>query len=149
MDKPKFDLGTKVLIKSANEEGTVTGWECKTDECGWWFTYDIRREVTSVYFDHEDETAKSRKNYVDYKAAEHELEEIKTESDAIDAIKYLMGSRSIAATGSDLNKLMEDLLFPGLKSVPKSSATCPHSWRSYVGLTQSYDFCEKCDEKKK
>lgn len=31
---------------------------------------------------------------------------------------------------------------------PKIEKTCQHSWKKYVGLMDSFDYCEKCDEKR-
>jgi len=32
--------------------------------------------------------------------------------------------------------------------IESESKTCSHSWKTYHGFTEQYDFCEKCDTKK-
>ena len=39
---------------------------------------------------------------------------------------------------------------PGLhNALIKSNMICSHEWKNYVGLMESFEFCAKCDEKKK
>lgn len=41
----------------------------------------------------------------------------------------------------------DSLYNPDLAS--KKEATCDHKWQNYVGFNDSYDFCTKCDEKRR
>jgi hypothetical protein len=33
------------------------------------------------------------------------------------------------------------------EKIPTISSFCAHDWKQYVGLTEVYKFCVKCDEK--
>ena len=40
--------------------------------------------------------------------------------------------------------------YKDFKELSKKKIMCnPHVWKNYTGLNESYEYCEKCDEKKK
>lgn len=54
-------------------------------------------------------------------------------------------------TGKIEKRIGCENLIKSLKEVqyPNSKLnTCNHSWKSYQGFSENYDYCEKCDEKK-
>ena len=60
----------------------------------------------------------------------------------------------------DYYELVDDTSLYGVKAttyeewqqtlplVGKNKPQCSHSWKHYQGLSQEFDYCEKCDEKK-
>lgn len=51
----------------------------------------------------------------------------------------------------DFKQFINDSMYPEstkVKNVNKDAEVCDHDWKSYHGLTQQYDYCTKCDEKK-
>lgn len=47
-----------------------------------------------------------------------------------------------------LENIMTNLYSGKYYPVPDISSKCNHSWKSYQGFSENYDYCEKCDIKK-
>jgi len=59
-------------------------------------------------------------------------------------------------TATEIQKRWDDLAKNAIDHVLRSAINCPvvaksgcdHSWTSYTGLSESFEFCKHCDEKR-
>jgi hypothetical protein len=61
-------------------------------------------------------------------------------------------------TATEINKRWDDVAKDAIDHVLRSAIKCPvieaansgcdHSWTSYTGLSESFEFCKHCDEKR-
>jgi hypothetical protein len=73
-------------------------------------------------------------------------------------VLFLLHSDQEKVRGLSVDKV--DYFFPEVKASyeflqhlnaatkPSSKAYCQHDWRHYTGLIESYEYCEKCGEKR-
>jgi hypothetical protein len=67
---------------------------------------------------------------------------------------------TMVITATEINKRWDDVAKNALDHVLRSAIKCPviekvvaksgcdHSWTSYTGLSESFEFCKHCDEKR-
>jgi hypothetical protein len=157
----KFDLNQKVFIKTMNNiEGIITGRFFKCEDLPWG---KITNEYDVLYLDDSlgwETYYPSVREYVGpgrvtARIKEEDLapfttlgvrgidgaEWVKEKGDAFDILRYI--------SGIPVHINIQDTAEIVARKTAKAIEThCTHSWKSYQGFTQQYDYCEKCDAKK-
>ena len=73
-------------------------------------------------------------------------------NDWMDSVRYSMAVMGFGpATEGDWNwqdHVYADFSMETLSPKLERKKVCSHSWKTYEGFTQKYDYCVHCDEKK-
>ncbi len=173
----KFNLCDRVYINSLNKQGIVIAWhvQANTGFCytvnveDWWENY-ISGNGTVHYITLEGDLQRPEDVYkmvglskqmdmydaeiaqgeqLDKIASDYGLHryiqtDVELRSRILDKLRNPQedDSQKIQIKTDFYGQLVTDSTHPDVKT------RCKHSWRSYVGLNQSFEYCEKCDEKK-
>lgn len=132
MNSPKFEPNQKVYIKHLNKEGYIRGWKTNNFIS---FLYTVCHK-SHWHVDHGYGILEYAGDYFPtITVSEEDLE--------------LSLNIGVSVTFNDINK-DSAILTDGKNSVliKNIGINCEHSWKAYVGLNQTFDYCEKCDEKK-
>jgi hypothetical protein len=71
---------------------------------------------------------------------------IKYKGDPPEFIPSSQGQEYIDKIVGELTRNIENSL--GIKCPVVAKSGCDHSWTSYTGLSESFEFCKHCDEKR-
>jgi len=152
----KFELRDKVLIKSLNKEGIVVGRRYDQYEgVSYEVKYDIGPRPLDCGFGVMEYLVKS---YGTARVVSSEISNISdkeipitTLNDWMDTMCYSMfhlypntSWEEWVYTDTGIQDFSMDTISPKLER----KKVCSHSWKTYEGFTQKYDYCVHCDEKK-
>jgi hypothetical protein len=141
----KFELDQKVFIKTmGNKEAIITGWFCD------WSSGTVSREYDVWYKDSSLDWESHYPSVMEYigsavtaRVREEDLAPFTT-----------LGVRG--ADGAEWADAMDhifDALRYATSALPKPqnalmTTPCQHSWKTYQGFTDTFDYCEKCNCRK-
>ncbi len=171
----KFDLGDRVFIKSQNVEGIIVGkrWDSSREaltidyevyyEYGCWedhmymgkkntYIRVLEKDLLSLDEGHcDDQFAGYR---FDDELPLESKHDISYSDDCIDAINYLVNGIKVDILSTDssetISMKVKLSVAAHMNSIPLvvDVPSCDHKWLPYEGLTQRFEYCEKCDAKK-